>query len=96
MTGTFMVIFVGGGSIVLSEKYPHLFPPLCVPFAWGFVVCMMIVAVGRISGAHFNPAVTLAFAAAKRFPTAQVLVYWLSQFCGGLAAIRLLAVLQKV
>ena len=69
MVGTFAVIFVGGGSIVLSERYPQAFPTFCIPIAWGLAVTLMIFAAGRISGAHFNPAVTLAFAVAKRIPT---------------------------
>lgn len=79
MIGTFAVIFVGGGSIVLSEKCPYLFPPIGVPIAWGLVIACMILAVGHISGAHFNPAVTLTLAAAKRIPMTQILFYWTSQ-----------------
>ena len=94
MVGTFMIIFVGGGSMVLSEK--NLIPSICVPVAWGLTVCVMIMAVGHISGAHFNPAVTLAYTAAKKFPASQVLVYWLSQFAGGVLAISLLAILKKL
>jgi aquaporin NIP len=94
MIGTFAVIFVGGGSIILSER--HLVPSFCVPIAWGLMVCLMIIAVGHISGAHFNPAVTLAFTVAKGFPITQVPVYWLSQFIGGVTAIALLAVLKKI
>lgn len=93
MGGTFALIFVGGGSILLSEK--NIVPPICIPIAWGFMVCLMIIAAGHISGAHFNPAVTLAFAAVKRIPLSEVWVYWTSQFAGGLAAVALLAVFNK-
>ena len=96
MTGTFAVIFVGIGSIVLSEKYPHVIPRFCVPAAWGLIISLMIFLFGRVSGAHFNPAVTLSFAVAKRFPTTQILVYWISQFIGGVTAMGLLAVLKKL
>ena len=95
MAGTFAMIFVGGGSIVLSEKYPHLFPAFFVPLAWGLTISVMIFSMGRLSGAHFNPAVTLAFAVTRRIAPAQVLVYWASQFLGGLIAVGLLAILQK-
>ena len=94
MIGTFAVIFVGGGSMVLADR--HLIPPLFIPMAWGLTVCLMIMAVGHISGAHFNPAVTLAFAAVKRFPAAQVPVYWAGQFAGGVVAVGLLAALRKL
>ena len=92
--GTFTIIFVGAGSIVLSEK--HVLPPFCIPIAWGLTIALMIFAVGHISGAHFNPAVTLAFAAAKRIPAWDIPVYWGSQLCGGLMAIGLLEVLKKI
>ena len=92
--GTFTMIFVGGGSIILSER--HLIPAYYIPIAWGLTIALMITAMGHVSGAHFNPAVTLAFAAAKRLPLAQVWVYWGSQFIGGLAAICLLEVLKRI
>lgn len=91
--GTFTMVFVGGGSIILSEK--HIIPAFCIPIAWGLVICLMIVAVGSVSGAHFNPAVTLAFAIAKRLPPSEVLFYWMSQFMGGAMAVLLLGVLNK-
>ncbi len=91
--GTFAVIFVGGASIILSEK--NILPPICIPIAWGLMVFLMIIAVGHISGAHFNPAVTFAFAITKRIPASQILFYWTSQLLGGLAAVSLLGVLNK-
>ncbi len=93
MGGTFALIFVGGGSIILSER--HILPPICIPIAWGVMVTLMILAVGHISGAHFNPAVTLAFAAVKRISFSEVWFYWISQLAGGLAAVSLLGVLNK-
>ena len=94
--GTFAMIFVGGGSILLSERYPNIIPAYIVPIVWGLTICLMIFAVGRISGAHFNPAVTLAFVVSKRLPMTQLLLYWGSQFLGGLVAIGLLQVLKKI
>ena len=96
MIGTFTMIFVGGGSILLTERYPQIFPPFIIPLAWGSTIALMIFAVSHISGAHFNPAVTLAFVAAKRLSLAQVPIYWTSQIVGGLAAIGLLEVLKKI
>lgn len=96
MVGTFAIIFVGGSSILLSERYPNLFPSFGIAVTFGSVVALMILAVGHLSGAHFNPAVTLAFAVAKRFPAAQIVVYWLSQCAGGLLAAVLLIGLRKV
>lgn len=93
MGGTFALIFVGAGSIILSEK--NILPPICIPIAWGFMVFLMIIAVGHISGAHFNPAVTLAFAVAKRIPVSQIWFYWTSQAIGGVAAVNLLRMVIK-
>lgn len=63
--------------------------------AWvsGLAVLAMIYTFGPISAAHFNPAVTLGFAAAGRFPWRYVLPYWLAQFCGGIAAAGAVALL---
>ena len=93
MGGTFALIFVGGASIILTER--HILPPISVPIAWGFMVFLMIIAVGHISGAHFNPAVTFAFVVAKRIPASQILFYWSSQIIGGIAAVSLLKVLNR-
>lgn len=96
MIGTFAIIFVGGSSILLAEKYPHIFPSAAVAVTFGAMVLVMIMAVGHLSGAHFNPAVTLAFAIARDFPPRQILVYWSSQLAGGLAASVLLVVLRRL
>ena len=93
--GTFTMIFVGAGSIALSEKFPQTFPAFIIPIAWGLTIALMIFAVGHISGAHFNPAVTLAFVVAKRIPASAILIYWPSQLTGGLLAISLLEFLKK-
>lgn len=63
--------------------------------AWvsGLAVMAMIYALGHISAAHFNPAVTLGFAVARRFPWKYTFPYWISQFFGGVAAAALVAVL---
>lgn len=63
--------------------------------AWvsGLTVLAMIYALGHISAAHFNPAVTLGFAIAKRFPWKYVLPYWIAEFLGGIVAAALVALL---
>lgn len=83
--GTFFLIFFGCGSMILSEldfNYSSAF----IPIIWGGAVSIMIYAVGHISGAHFNPAVTLAFWVTKRFPLKRVAGYLMSQFLGALLA----------
>ncbi len=94
MVGTFAMIFVGGGSSLLVER--GIVPAFCIPIAWGLVIGLMIFAVGNISGAHFNPVVTLASVVTKRLPSSLVFVYWGSQFIGGLSAVGLLAILKKI
>ena len=94
--GTFTMIFVGGGSIILTERFPQVVPAFVIPIAWGLTIALMIFAVGHVSGAHFNPAVTLAFVVAKRLSLAQAPIYWMSQFAGGLIAIGFLEVLKKI
>ena len=63
--------------------------------AWvsGLAVLAMIYALGHISAAHFNPAVTLGFAVVRRFPWRYVLPYWIAEFLGGIVAAGLAALL---
>jgi len=89
---TAALIFFGCGAIMVAERFGNI-PPFAIPLIFGAVVAAMIYTVGHISGAHFNPAVTLAFAITRHFPLRQVLPYWLAQFLGGIAAMVLLAFL---
>jgi aquaporin NIP len=91
--GTFTLVFAGCGAIMVAERFPGTVSPVVIPVVFGLAVAVMIYAVGHISGAHFNPAVTLAFAAARHFPFRQVLFYWLAQFAGAFTAIGLLTLL---
>lgn len=95
IVGTFTIIFVGAGSILVSERYPDLMPVSGIPIAWGLTIAIMILMLGPISGAHFNPAVTLVFAIAKRLPHAHIGIYWISQIVGGLSAMTLLEVIKR-
>ncbi|MEQ1704606.1 MAG: aquaporin [Rickettsiales bacterium] len=87
--GTFALLFFGCGSIMLGT-----IPDFAVPLIFGAIVATMIYTVGHISGAHLNPAVTLAFAITRHFPVRQVIPYWLAQFIGGIAAIALLSTIM--
>jgi len=84
--GTFFLVFMGCGSVILNELYEDSLPPLAIPIVFGGVVSVMIYAVGHISGAHFNPAVTLAFSLVRKFPLNRLPGYIGSQFLGGLLA----------
>jgi len=83
--GTFFVIFAGCGSVVVNKIYGSVtFPGICV--TWGLIVMVMIYTVGHISGAHFNPAVTITFAIFRRFPCKQVPLYIVAQLMGSILA----------
>lgn len=88
--GTFGFMFAGCGTLMVIERFPGSVHAMSVPLVFGAAVGAMIYAVGHISGAHFNPAVTLGFAVAKRFPAREVIPYWMAQTAGALTAIALL------
>jgi aquaporin NIP len=90
MIGTFTLVFAGCGSVMVAERFPGGLSHTVIAVVFGLAVAVMIYAVGHISGAHFNPAVTLAFAAARHFPFEEVLAYWLSQITGAFLAIGVL------
>lgn len=79
--GTFAIVFAGCGAII-SNAHSHgalTHPGICLTF--GLVVAAMIFALGPISAAHFNPAVTLGFAVARRFPWKHVPAYKILFVC---------------
>ncbi|MDH5407180.1 MAG: MIP family channel protein [Gammaproteobacteria bacterium] len=84
--GTFVMVFAGTAAIVVNDISGGSITHLGVAIAFGLVVAGMIYALGDISGAHINPAVTLAFWYARRFPGNEVMPYVLSQIAGGLLA----------
>src|SRR4051795_3263934 len=89
--GTFWLTFAGCGSAVLAAAFPQVgIGLLGVSFAFGLTVLTMAYTVGHISGAHFNPAVTLGLWAGGRFPIAEVLPYWAAQVAGAIVAAALL------
>ena len=90
--GTFFLVFAGTGAMVINDQGGQI-THLGVALVFGLVVLTLIYAFGEISGAHFNPAVTLAFAASKRFRKEEVFGYLLAQFAGGFAASGFLRVL---
>lgn len=84
--GTYALVFAGCGAIVVNDLYGGALGHLGICLVFGLVVMAMIYAVGNISGAHFNPAVTLGFYFAGRLPGAMVLPYGASQFIGAVLA----------
>ncbi|MDC1355853.1 aquaporin Z, partial [Flavobacteriaceae bacterium] len=85
--GTFWLVFGGCGSAIFAAGYPDLgIGFIGVALAFGLTVMTMAFAVGAISGAHFNPAVTLGLWAGGRFPSKDVLGYIIAQVFGGIVA----------
>lgn len=84
--GTFALVFCGTGAIIINEFSNGAVTHLGTAITFGLIVMGMIYAFGDISGAHINPAVTIAFAYAKKFPWKEVPAYVTSQLIGALAA----------
>ena len=88
--GTFSLVFAGTGAIVINDISQGTVSHVGIALTFGLVVLAMIYAVGDVSGAHLNPAVTVGFFLARRFPARRILPYILSQCAGALLASVLL------
>jgi aquaporin NIP len=86
IVGTFAMIFCGTGAIVINQETNGSITHLGIAITFGLIVMAMIHSLGSISGAHFNPAVTIAFAVAKKFEVKEVLPYIISQLIGAILA----------
>lgn len=84
--GTFCLVFAGTGAVVVDAVAGGPIGHGGVAAAFGLVVTVMIFAVGHLSGAHLNPAVTAAFAAARHFPRGEVAPYVAAQIVGAVLA----------
>jgi aquaporin Z len=85
--GTFWLVFGGCGTAVLAAGFPDVGVGLLgVALAFGLSVLTMAYAVGHVSGGHFNPAVTLGLAVARRFPWKDVAAYVVTQVVAGIVA----------
>lgn len=84
--GTFGLVFAGTGAIIVNETSGGVVTQVGIALTFGLIVLAMIYTLGDISGAHINPAVTVGFWIARRFPAAEVLPYIVSQCAGALAA----------
>lgn len=84
--GTFWLVFGGCGSAVISAAFPLGIGLLGVALAFGLTVLTAVYAIGHISGAHLNPAVSVGLAVARRFPRAELPGYILAQVAGAVVA----------
>jgi aquaporin NIP len=87
--GTFALVFAGAGAVMVDAK-THALGHVGVAITFGLVIMSMIYAVGHVSGAHFNAAVTFAFALTRHFPWSRAVAYWAAQLTGALVAAALL------
>lgn len=86
LLGTFIMVFCGCGAMVIDQQTGGEVTHVGVAMTWGLVVMSLIYALGNISGAHMNPAVSIAFTIAGRFERKQLLPYIISQLAGALLA----------
>ncbi len=93
LLGTFGLVFAGTGAIVINTVSNGAITHVGIALTFGLIVMAMIYALGDISGAHLNPAVTIAFACAKRFKWSSVGPYITAQLLGAFLASGLLRVL---
>ncbi len=91
--GTFALVFAGTGAVVIDQASGGMVTHVGIALTFGLIIMAMIYTLGDVSGAHFNPAVTIAFAAARRFEWRCVALYVASQIAGALTASALLKVL---
>ena len=83
--GTFALVFAGAGAIMVDAK-THALGHVGVALTFGLVIMAMIYAVGHISGAHLNPAVSFAFTLLRHFSWTRMVAYWAAQVAGALLA----------
>lgn len=94
--GTFWLTFAGCGSAVIAAAFPQVgIGLLGVSLAFGLTVVTMAYAIGHVSGAHLNPAVTVGLAAGGRFPKAEILPYIVAQVVGAVVGAAVLYVIAR-
>ena len=84
--GTFALVFCGTGAIIINQETGGVITHIGVAITFGLIVLSMIYALGNISGAHLNPAVTIAFCLAKKIAAKEALLYVGAQILGAFVA----------
>jgi MIP family channel proteins len=88
--GTALLVIFGPGSAVISAHSGDSITLEGIAAANGIIILALIYSLGHVSGAHFNPGVTLSFAVFRHFQPREVVPYWLAQFAGGIGGAALL------
>jgi aquaporin NIP len=88
--GAFALVFAGCGAIVTEAEHPGALGTVGVALVFGLTIMAMVYATGHLSGAHLNPAVTVAFALSRHFPAREALAYVGAQLLGAIAGAALL------
>jgi len=89
----FALVFAGCGAIVADARYDGALGTVGIAFVFGLIIMVMVYATGHLSGAHINPAVTVAFTLTRHFPAREAAAYVVAQLAGATAgALTLLAV----
>ena len=86
LIGTFALVFCGTGSIIVNQQSEGSLGLIGISLAFGLVITAIIYMFGFISGAHINPAVTIALTVGKLFPKKELFGYLISQFLGAILA----------
>ena len=84
--GTFFLVFFGCGAILIDQNLGGVYGLQGIAFAFGLIVIAIVYAIGHVSGAHINPAVTIALACVKKFSWRHVPAYCLAQLLGATLA----------
>jgi MIP family channel proteins len=89
----FALVFAGCGAVVANTRYGGALGTVGVALVFGLVIMVMVYATGHLSGAHINPAVTLAFTLTRHFPARDAVAYVAAQLAGAIAAALVLLAL---
>jgi MIP family channel proteins len=84
--GTGILVFAGAGAVIINQLSDGQITHVGIGLTFGMAVAITIYAIGHISGAHINPAVTLGFALTRHLPWKEAPAYWIAQLSGAVAA----------